>query len=71
MIHWLLRALGMQDANPEPVAVRFPPTEAERNFECVRQEAERVISQADQETERSRQQAISWERLYDDPRRTR
>lgn len=50
MIQWLLRALGVQDAHPEPVVVRFPPTEAEYRFECARQGVEQTIRRADRET---------------------
>lgn len=52
MIQWLLRALGVQDAHPEPVALRFPTTDAEYRYECVRQGAEQTIRRADEETER-------------------
>ena len=69
MIRWFLRALGAQDEHPQPLAVRFPPTDSEMHYECVRQEAERVIARADGETRRSRQQLGSWEEFYDPHRR--
>lgn len=53
MMHWLLRALGVEDAHPEPVILRFPPTDAEYRYECVRQGAEQTIRRADRETEQT------------------
>ena len=52
MIHWLLRTLGVEDERPVPGVRRFPPSEAEFRYECVRQGAEEVIVQADRETAR-------------------
>ena len=52
MIHWLLRTLGIEDERPSPGMLRFPPTDAEFRYECVRQGAEEVISRADRETAR-------------------
>lgn len=52
MIQWLLRTLGVEDAHPESTAVRFPPTDAEFRYECVRQGAEQIIRRADEDTER-------------------
>lgn len=69
MISWLLRTLGAHDERPEPAAVRFPPTDAELHYECVRREAEQTIARADIETDLSRQRLISWEDLFDPGRR--
>jgi hypothetical protein len=70
MIAWVLRALGARDERPEVEASRFPVTDAEMHYECVRQEAEHIIQRADIETNRSRRRLISWEDLYDPRRRS-
>lgn len=53
MIQWLLKALGVENEHPEPVAVCFPPTDAEFRYERVRQGAEQTIRRSDQETART------------------
>lgn len=53
MIQWLLKTLGVEPEHPKPVVVRFPPTDAEFHFECVRQGAEQTIRHADRETART------------------
>lgn len=70
MIQALLRALGVHDERPDVPAVRFPPTDAELRYECVRREAEHVIARADTETHRSQQRLVSWEDLYDPGRKS-
>jgi len=65
VIQWLLRGLGVRDECPDVLAVRSRDTESEARYEHARQEAERAIARADQETESNRE---SWERLFDDPR---
>ncbi len=69
MIGRLLRVLGVEDERPETVTLRFPPTEAEQRYECVRREAEQVITRADRETALSTGRLLSWEDLYDPGRR--
>lgn len=70
MIGWLLRTLGVEEDRPQAVVARFPPAEAERRYECVRQQAEQAIARADARTALNRQRMVSWEDLYDPGRRS-
>lgn len=64
MMTWLMERLGVDNGHPKPRPPRVESA-AELRYEQTKRATERVIAHADRERER----LLSWEELFDDPRR--